>query len=113
MMTKNNSNIDIECLYKDEKFMPLLPLLDQPFLHIAETYPGITEKNFQDLILYALNWQSEDHWQAKAMSWLENGLNPTGPILDKLEDLSTSSQMSLLVKHRITTLLDKNLATTV
>jgi len=100
--------IDVDCLYKDEKFMPLLPLLELSYQDVKTTYPGITLDNFHDLIQYALDWQSEDHWQTKSMNWLENGLEATGSILDKISVLAHDSRMSATLKKRMLTLIENN-----
>ena len=88
--------------------MPLLPLLELTYHDVKDTYPGITHANFQDLILYALDWQSEDHWQTKSMNWLESGLQANASILDKIKDLVTDSRMSKTLKKRMQSLLKKN-----
>ena len=107
-MTKNKMLMDIDSLYKDEKYMPLLPLLEQSFHDINEIYPGITQKNHHELILYALDWQSEDHWQSKSMDWLENGLISSDLIIDKIRILSTDNRMSATLKKRMQSWLKNN-----
>jgi len=108
VISKKQMIIDVDCLYQDEKFMPLLPLLELSYQDVKTTYPGITLDNFHNLILYALDWQSEDHWQTKSMNWLENGLEATSSILDKINDLTNDSRMSETLKKRMRTLIENN-----
>ena len=101
----NNSTIDMARLYRDEQYMPLLPLLEESFNIVKVTYPGISVEKHQALVNYALDWEDLDYWQSQAVRWLEEGLALSLQIVSKLTTLTNTKGLSPEVSTRIVRLL--------
>jgi hypothetical protein len=83
-------------------------LLEEPFLEVQMTYPGITEENYQSLVNYALDWDNVDYWPGKAIEWLENGLSLSEDTAKRLAVLSSKARLPKGLKARIDVLLTKS-----
>jgi len=91
--------------FNKEKYMPLLPLLESQLNDIKKTHKEINEKQLRKLVNYALNWETYDYWQGKAVSWLEEGLMLDSEIESNLHKLSLNKNVSQSLRHKMFKLL--------